>query len=66
MNFFFSNPTKKTINFSIDHENYILKDGCSLLIEFNDKKIIEIKSNCLFLRPIIFSYKGKYIDVHHG
>ena len=24
------------------------------------------KSNCLFFRPTIFSYKGKYLDVHHS
>ena len=26
--------------------------------------IISIKSNCVFFRPTIFSYKGKYLDVH--
>jgi len=24
------------------------------------------KSNCLFFRPTIFSYKNKYLDVHHS
>ena len=63
---FISNPTSQTINFSIDENDYILKNGCSVIIEFNNKKIIQIKSNCLFLRPVVFSYKGSYLDVHHG
>ena len=63
---FFSNPTSKTIYFSIDNDNYSLKNGCSKLIEFKNKEIIKIKSNCLFLRPVVFSYKGNYLDVHHG
>ena len=28
--------------------------------------IISIKSNCMFLRPTVFSYKGKFMDVHHS
>jgi hypothetical protein len=62
----FSNPTSKTIKFSIDENNYRLENGCSILIDVSDKKIINIKSNCLFLRPTIFSYKENYLDVHHG
>ena len=63
---FFSNPTSKVIKFSIDKKNYILKEGCSLLIDVTDQKTINIKSNCLFLRPTVFSYKNNYLDVHHS
>ena len=63
---FFSNPTSKVIKFSIDKKNYILKGGCSLLIDVTDQKTINIKSNCLFLRPTVFSYKNNYLDVHHS
>ena len=62
---FFTNPTSKTINFSIENKNIELKPNCVLLIEIKDS-IISIKSNCLFFRPTIFSYKGKYFDVHHS
>lgn len=62
---FFTNPTSKTIKFSIENKNYELKPNCSLLVEIK-KSIISIKSNCLFLRPTIFSYKEKYLDVHHS
>ena len=62
---FFTNPTSKNIKFSIKNDKYILKPNCSLLIEINHS-IISIKSNCLFFRPTIFSYKGEYFDVHHS
>ena len=63
---FFTNPTTKVIKFSIDHSDYRLNSGCSKLINISDKKIITIKSNCLFLRPMVFSYKDSFLDVHHS
>ena len=62
---FFTNPTSKTIKFSIENKNFKLKPNCSLLVEIKNN-IISIKSNCLFLRPTVFSYKEKYLDVHHS
>lgn len=62
---FFTNPTSKTIKFSIENKNFQLKPNFSLLVEIKNS-IISIKSNCLFFRPTIFSYKGKYLDVHHS
>ena len=62
----FSNPTSKKIKFSIDEKDYKLDKHCSLLINIANKEIINIKSNCLFLRPTVFSYKGNYLDVHHS
>ena len=61
----FTNPTSKKIKFSIENKNYELKPNYSLLVEIKNS-IISIKSNCLFFRPTIFSYKGKYLDVHHS
>ena len=63
---FFANPTSKKIKFSIDNIDYELKNGCCKLIEISNKKIINIRSNCLFLRPTVFSYKNEYLDVHHA
>jgi len=63
---FFSNPTSKTIKFKIYNNNYKLKKGCSLLVDVTDKKIVTIRSNCLFLRPTVFSYKNDFLDVHHS
>ena len=62
---FFINPTSKTIKFSIENKNFELKPNYLLLVEIKSS-IISIKSNCLFFRPTIFSYKGKYLDVHHS
>ncbi len=62
---FFTNPTKFKINFSIGNKNFKLKPYNSILIEVKNP-IISIKSNCMFLRPTIFSYEGKYFDVHHS
>ena len=63
---FFANPTSEIVNFSINEDNYKLTDGCSVLIDVSKYETIIIKSNCLFLRPIIFSYKNQFMDVHHG
>ncbi len=62
---FFVNPTSKTIKFSLENKSYNLKPNCSLLVEIKNS-IISIKSNCLFFRPTIFSYKEEYLDVHHS
>ena len=62
---FFTNPTSKTIKFTIESKNYELKPNCSLVVEITNS-IISINSNCLFFRPIIFSYYNNYLDVHHS
>ena len=62
---FFTNPTSKTIRFSIENKSFKLKPNFSLLVEIKHS-IISIRSNCLFFRPTVFSYKGKYLDVHHS
>lgn len=62
---FFVNPTSKLLKFSIGTQNYALQKGCSKLIEI-EESIISINSNCMFLRPTIFSYKNSFFDVHHS
>ncbi len=62
---FFVNPTSKNIKFRINNNKYFLKPGCSKIIEVFDD-IITIVSNCLFLRPMIFTYKNNFLDVHHS
>ena len=63
---FFVNPTSKKIRFSINGKNYFLSSGCSTIINTTKDETIDIKSNCLFFRPLIFNYKDDYIDVYHG
>jgi hypothetical protein len=62
---FFTNPTSNIIRFSINDTNYRLEKGCCKIIDISSLKIISIKSNCMFFRPIAFCYKNKYLDVHH-
>ncbi len=62
---FFINPTSKTIKLTIENKNFRLKSNNTLCLEIKSN-LISIKSNCLFLRPTVFSYKGKYLDVHHS
>tara|TARA_B100000795_G_scaffold270066_1_gene262429 strand:- start:11323 stop:12093 length:771 start_codon:yes stop_codon:yes gene_type:complete len=63
---FFTNPTSKLIEFTIDDVDYKLSKGCSRIIDISKKKVISIQTNCLFLRPVVFSYKDEYLDVHHS
>lgn len=62
---FFSNPTSKIIKIYLNKEIYKLKPGCSQIVN-TKMKIITFKSNCLFLRPTVFSYKNGFVDVHHS
>tara|TARA_Y100000389_G_C17437500_1_gene506436 strand:+ start:462 stop:1226 length:765 start_codon:yes stop_codon:yes gene_type:complete len=64
--FFLSNPTSEKIDFSINNQNYQLDVGHCKIINLSNLDTIIIKSNCYYLRPIIFNYNNKYIDVHHG
>jgi hypothetical protein len=63
---FFANPTNKKIKFSVNDTKYTLNVGCSIIINLNSLKTVNIISNCSFLRPIIFNYKNEFIDVYHG
>ena len=58
--------TSKTIYFSIDKKRYSMKKSQCKIVEITNKKDVTIKSNCYFLRPIIFKYKNDFIDVYHG
>ena len=58
-------PLPKIEIFSINNLKYELNSGCTKVIE-PINSIISIKSNCLFLRPTVFSYKKEFMDVHHS
>ena len=61
----FINPTSKIIRMCIENKNYKLEPGNTIIIE-TQSKILTIKSNCLFLRPTVFSYKNSFVDIHHS
>ena len=61
-----NNPTNEKITFEIDQNKYTLNKQHTVLIEIKNKKSILINSNCLILRPVVFSYRGNFMDAHHG
>jgi hypothetical protein len=63
---FFVNPTSKKIIFSVKDKNYYLNKYSSQIIKFEKSKFVEIKTNCYWLRPIVFNYKNNYFDVYHA
>ena len=65
MNCFLLIQLLKILNLQLKIKRFELKPNYSLLVEIKNS-IISIKSNCVFFRPTIFSYKGKYLDVHHS
>ena len=62
---FVSNPTSKMLRFSINNKNYRLKPACAMNLNV-EQPVVTITSNCMFLRPTVFSYKGDFVDVHHS
>ena len=63
---FFVNPTSKKINFLIGSNKFSLENHCSILIDVSKEEDISIISKCMFLRPIVFNYKGYFYDVYHA
>lgn len=63
---FFCNPSSTKIKFKINNIFQSLNTGHSIIINATNFDHINIRSNCHFLRPLIFSYKKNFIDVYHG
>jgi len=63
---FVHNPTNSKINFFLNNANFTLNKYCSLILKVQKKKVINLRSKCFIFRPIIFSYKNNFLDVHHG
>tara|TARA_B100001287_G_C22604140_1_gene491861 strand:- start:237 stop:1016 length:780 start_codon:yes stop_codon:yes gene_type:complete len=62
----FCNPTSEKIYISVNQSNFYLNSHSSKLIKQNRTDKIHIKSNCYFVRPVIFTYKGAFYDVYHS
>lgn len=64
---FYLNPINKKISLNINEEVKVDINSHSVYkYEFMNKKLISFKSNCCFLRPIVFCHKEQYLDVHHA
>jgi hypothetical protein len=63
---FITNPTYKLIKIFVNKEKFQLNKGESIIINTTKYNQVKIKSNCNFLRPIIFNYSNNFLDVYHG
>ena len=63
---FVHNPTNSKIKFYLNNTCYKLNKYSSLILKVQKEKTINLKSKCFILRPIVFSYKKNFLDVHHG
>lgn len=66
-NLIFTNPLDRNINITIFNETYrIGAKCCKIITPGKNKEVIEIQSDFIFPRPLVFSENGSFIDVHHG
>ena len=63
---FINNPTNNKIKILINNNNYILSGNEDFKHSFSGFNKIKIMSNCGALRPVVFTYKGDFFDVHHA
>lgn len=65
---FFFNPMKKDLILNLNGTKYLIKSLCTFALEIENShgQVTEIKSNYNFARPIVFSYKNAFLDVHHA
>lgn len=64
----FTNPLDISLNVMVGESSLNLKPGEVRLIKMDGhvSSPLKIKSDFFFPRPIIFSYRKKYFDVHHA
>jgi hypothetical protein len=63
---FIVNPVNKKISIIVNKKKYLLNGDCDLKLSYVKIEKIEILSNCLNLRPVVFTYKNNFYDVHHA
>ena len=62
----FINPLQANLVFTCNRKSYKLKKNCLKVVKVKNVNKVQIRSNCTLMRPIVFSYKNHYFDVHHG
>ena len=60
------NPTNQELKIIINDEELRLATCCSIIKKYERIQTIKIISKCYLLRPIVFSYRDKFLDVYHG
>jgi hypothetical protein len=63
---FFTNFFDKKIILQVNENKYEIQKGCTIKINIKKVNLINLKSNIMFFRPTVFSYRKKFMDVHHS
>lgn len=64
--FVFINPLYRNIEIVLNGSQHCLSPMETKIISANGDSLYTIESNFGFPRPLVFSYKNKFFDVHHG
>ena len=62
----FNNPSEETVWIEVGEERINLLPKSTSLLKVDQPQVLKIRSNLPLPRPIVFSFKGKYFDCHHG
>jgi len=62
---FFANPTSKTIKLKVNKDLKKITKNCDIKFVLSKVNKIEILSNCKNIRPMVFTHKDGFYDVHH-
>tara|TARA_B100000575_G_scaffold294297_1_gene309334 strand:+ start:6978 stop:7739 length:762 start_codon:yes stop_codon:yes gene_type:complete len=63
---FFTNPLEKEIIISANEKSLSIKPMETVKMSINECELIKVKSNFGFPRPVVFSYRESFFDVHHA
>ena len=63
---YFVNATDSRFNILINNNLVTLDVGCSNIVDVSNEQEINILSNSCYTRPLVFNYRGDYIDVYHS
>lgn len=62
----FVNPTEENLEIDIDNERFEIPPRGMQVFRVKSTDIITISSHFSMPRPVVFSYKGGFIDCHHA
>ena len=63
---FFTNPLEKEITINANENSITLMPMETNKISVNECELVKVRSNFGFPRPVVFSYRESFFDVHHA
>ena len=67
MSLIFTNPLERSIQVIVEGKKYLISSkACIRVSVLSNKELVVIKSDFIWPRPLIWSEKKGFIDVHHG